>query len=93
MLQFKASKQEVIKIHQVVKRAASFDDTIDFATTQMDLEACHCNGNPLDLNKLLTFDIYNLMHDVYGIRRNLDRQTGELTNCFVPRSSAKEKYI
>ena len=53
----------------------------------MDLSACHANGNPLDFKKLLEADNFNFLHDVYGIVKNMDRSTGKLRNCFVPRSS------
>lgn len=51
----------------------------------MDIEATHCNGCPLKLDKLLAADNFNFMHDVTGIHRHLDRETGKLTDCFLPR--------
>lgn len=54
----------------------------------MDLSATHANGNPLRLDALLVADDFNLLHDVLGIRRHLDRETGKLTGCFRPRYSA-----
>lgn len=56
---------------------------------QMDLSAAHANGNPLRLDELLEADDFNLLHDVLGIRRHLDRETGKLTGCFSPRFSAR----
>ena len=53
----------------------------------MDLTVCHLNGHPLDLPRLLAFPLGDFGHDVNGIRRHLDRQTGELTGGFQPRSS------
>lgn len=53
----------------------------------MDLTACHANGCPLDLDKLLEFDVFNFCHDVLGILDHLDRKTGKLTNSFFPRSA------
>lgn len=53
--------------------------------TRMDLIACHSNGCPLDYAKLLEFDLFNLAHDILGIGRHLNRITGQLENCFVPR--------
>jgi hypothetical protein len=55
----------------------------------MDIEAAHCNGNPLKLKELLEADDSNFMHDVLGIRRHINRKTGELEDCFVPRYAAK----
>lgn len=54
----------------------------------MDIEATHCNGNPLKLRELLESENFNFLHDMIGIQRNLNRQTGKLENCFVPRYSA-----
>lgn len=57
---------------------------------QMDLVATHNHGCRLDLTKLQAADDFNLTHDVGGIRRHLDRETGELRNCFWPRCAAKD---
>lgn len=53
----------------------------------MDLEAAHCNGCILRLDDLLDANDGEFMHDLIGIQTNLNRETGELTNCFVPRFS------
>lgn len=55
----------------------------------MDLTAAHCNGTPLDLSALLAADDANFAHDVFGIRRHLNRKTGKLENCFSPRFSQR----
>ena len=54
----------------------------------MDVDACHSNGCPLQLQALLDADDFNFAHDVFGIRRNINRQTGQLMNCFWPRYAA-----
>lgn len=51
----------------------------------MDITACHCVGCPLDLEGLLTAKPSDLIHDVAGIIANINRETGELENSFVPR--------
>jgi hypothetical protein len=56
---------------------------------EMDIQVAHSNGNPLDFKKLLSFDDVNFLHDIDGIRRNLNRETGELEDCFLPRCSLK----
>lgn len=61
----------------------------DYMSTNMDITAVHANGNPLDLQKLLTFDDFSFAHDVFGISRHIDRNTGKLMNCFLPRCSVK----
>ena len=43
---------------------------------------------PLNLDLLLEIDDANFAHDVFGIMRHLDPKTGELRDCFVPRTAA-----
>ena len=57
-------------------------------SVMMDIEACH-NGNPLMLAELLNADVWDFAHDVFGIQENIDRTTGKLMNCFVPRYSVR----
>jgi hypothetical protein len=85
----KATIEDVLKISKIVKLARSLDPTLDTLRTQMDLEACHSTC-PLDLDRMLTAKQSDLMHDIGGIRRHLDRDTGELRDCFVPRFAAAE---
>jgi len=56
----------------------------------MDLNACHSNGCPLDLPSLLVGNMEDFGHDVGGIQKYIDRETGKLTQCFVPRHAKKE---
>lgn len=51
----------------------------------MDMAACHASGNPLRLADMVKADDFNLFHDVAGISRHIDRETGELLNFFSPR--------
>lgn len=55
----------------------------------MDVTAVHANGNPLRLTELRDADEANFGHDVFGIRRHLNRETGQLGGCFVPRFSRR----
>jgi hypothetical protein len=52
----------------------------------MDLSAVHAH-TPLRLEELAAADDFDLVHDVGGIYRHLDRETGELGGCFLPRFS------
>lgn len=62
---------------------------VDRLSTMMDLEACHCNGCPLDLISLLeAAGDADLAHDVAGITRHLNRETGRLEDYFRPRYAA-----
>lgn len=58
---------------------------------EMDLAACVANGCPLRLADLLKADDANFAHDTFGIRANLNRDTGRLENCFSPRYSVPAK--
>lgn len=51
----------------------------------MDIAATHLNGCELNLQELLEFPDFSLIHDVTGIVRHLDRRTGALKNSFRPR--------
>ena len=71
---------------RAIARAATNGVPIpDNQTLQMDLTAAHLNGCPLDLAKLESFRDSDFGHDVYGIQRFIDRASGALTGCFVPR--------
>lgn len=73
---------------RAVAMAKELNIQYDKMTATMDIDACHNNGNPLKLAELLNADNTNFAHDVFGIRANINRKTGELENCFVPRYSA-----
>ena len=94
MIEWNASKHECDLIRKIVIRAVEDLDIQPngngdtFMSLLMDIEAVHCNGNPLKLKELLNADDYNFLHDVHGIRGNIDRRTGALLNCFSPRYSA-----
>lgn len=86
------SKKELLLVRRIAKRMAKKAKEIgiknfDRTSCEMDIVACHANGNPLDLEKLLNADYFNLFHDVNGIRNHIDRKTGKLKDCFVPRCS------
>lgn len=53
----------------------------------MDITAVHANGNPLRLQDLLKFPEFDFIHDIAGIASHLNRKTGKLEHCFLPRSS------
>lgn len=57
----------------------------DMTSLAMQVIACHLNGCPLKLQALLDADNFNFSHDVFGIANHIDRKTGKLTRCFLPR--------
>jgi hypothetical protein len=80
-------KEELLLISQIAKRAKRAGNPDDLITINMDIEAAHKEA-PLDLQALLAADDFNFNHDVFGIRKYMDRTTGKLTNCFSPRFTA-----
>ena len=91
MIDFSVSKKEYEIIVKIAHRFQSIMEGMqlvppEFQDILMDLSAVQ-NKNPLKLQELLNADGPNFTHDVGGIRKNLNRTTGELENCFVPRFS------
>ena len=84
MIDWNTTKEERLIIFQISSRAVSLIGA-DLLTTTMDIVAVHLNGCPLDLNELAAADDFSFIHDIEGIARHLDRATGRLQNCFVPR--------
>lgn len=83
-----ASTEDIINIEKIADRAEKLTTVKDRLNLTMDITACHLNGCALNLEKLLSADDFNFLHDLYGISNNLDRTTGKLMNCFLPRCSA-----
>lgn len=91
-LNFKVTDSERTAILLIVSRAAKLcgfrNDTARKLNLQMDITACHCNGCPLDLDKLLAANDTTFLHDIAGITVAINRSTGQLENCFVPRCAS-----
>ncbi len=86
-----ATSEEKDIIAKIAKRAINMMTKnkahYDLLSMNMDLCATHLNGTSIDFKKLEGFDDFNFAHDIYGIVTNLNRETGELENCFLPRSA------
>ena len=86
-----ATLEEMELISKIADRAVALADGVGYhinkMQTVMDIEACHCNGNPLQLEELLNADDFNFVHDVWGIRKHINRNNGKLEDFFVPRFS------
>jgi hypothetical protein len=86
---FAVSRADHLLIAQIAERALPLyqivGDEKPAMHALMDLTACHANGCRLRLTDLLAADEVNFAHDIFGIRRHLDRTTGKLLDCFVPR--------
>lgn len=91
MVSFDVSKRDRHLISDIVDRAMVLAEKAGAPrhrmTLEMDITAVHANGRPLRLVELASADDFNLAHDVFGIEKHLDRQTGTLGGCFVPRFS------
>lgn len=89
---FDVSQLERALINKIVGRAMRLckSEGVDYSQRdcEMDITACHANGNPLDLHRLLEAPVDTFGHDVFGIRRFINRRDGTLTKMFSPRCSA-----
>lgn len=87
--QFSATREQVRIISKIAARAAmmakEFGVQYEHVDAFMDLDACISNGCPLKLDELLVTDDGNFGHDVFGIRRHINRDTGQLEGGFFPR--------
>lgn len=83
------SEDDAAMIQAIVGRAEKDLLVGDRMTLVMDLTACHANGTPIDLVALVLADYFTFSHDVCGIQRHINRETGQLEDCFVPRTAAK----
>lgn len=81
-------REQIILISQIAARAVRMakEHGARYAHLDavMDIEHAH-KQHPLDLAELLRADDGNFAHDVFGIRRHMDRTTGKISGCFLPR--------
>lgn len=90
-IDFTLNNAERYLVDKIVDRAvkiAGGPRKCDKLSLTMDIAAVHCNGNPLRLEEMLRADDFNLAHDVFGIQRHLNRETGKLGGHFLPRFSS-----
>lgn len=78
------TKKDLSIIEKIVKRYIDIHKKNDAIDVKMAVCCVHYN-TPLKLQKLLDTDYYNFFHDLNGIHSCLNRETGELTNYFLPR--------
>jgi hypothetical protein len=74
-------KRIVDRAEQLARR---FKQQTPRAAIVLDLVMAH-RMQPLDLKMLLAADDGNFAHDVFGIMRHIDRNSGVMRDCFVPR--------
>lgn len=79
------TRHEATLIQVIAKRATGLLPNVSIMQVAMDVSAVHLNGCPLRLEELAEAENFHFAHDVVGILRHLDRETGQLRDCFVPR--------
>lgn len=91
---FMITKDDRALVRQIVDRFAEAAsdlgdqrDLDELRAVSMDLVACHANGCPMDFQRLLDAPDFDFFHDIDGIQRHIDRATGELGDCFLPRTA------
>ena len=93
-VQFAVLNEDENRIMQKILRRAeqlgvkNNGSRFDAMSLEMDLLAVHAR-TPLRLDDLANSGSFTFLHDVLGIVRHLNRRTGLLENCFVPRSAAR----
>ena len=89
MITFSVAPLEHAIILKIVDRAMGFFHADRRHDLMMDITATHANGCPLQLDQLLECEDFDFVHDIAVIRRHLDRETGHLKDCFVPRTAVQ----
>lgn len=91
-VKFNATPEEIADVNAIVTRivpklCSIVDENAgDLSlSTRMDLIATHANGCPMDFDRMRKGDDFNILHDIGGIRKNLNRETGRLEGMFLPR--------
>lgn len=85
MISLDTTTKDTKTILAIVKRVTEKIVGIDSLSLTMDISAVHVNGCPLRLKDLLKADDFNFWHDIFGIQKHINRATGQLNNCFIPR--------
>ncbi len=90
MINWKVKTEDYEIIVKIVDRVKALTHAREYLSypaidCEMDLIACHMNGMPLKLEEMLAMPEGDFVHDVWGILKHINRQTGQIENCFVPR--------
>jgi hypothetical protein len=94
ILNFNITTEDRNTIAQIGDRfdaiATRLGRNVDRLGIELDVIFCHLNDVKLDLDRLLSADDSNFVHDVAGINRHIDRKTGKLQDCFYPRFAVRQ---
>ena len=90
----KISRDEMDLINKIADRGIAMTkklggSDLNKMDVAMDLSAAHITC-PLNLNEFLNAKDGDFGHDFYGIRRYINRHTGQL-GCFLPRCAAAQR--
>lgn len=88
----KINRDDCKLVHDIALRYINQVPHDSLLAVTMDLEACHIYC-PLILPELLSAKDSDFFHDVCGIIRHLDRETGNLKNNFLPRYARGENEL
>lgn len=90
-ISFDVSDEEKALIAKIAQRAQDYAHSIGhkllWTDLMLDLAATHANGNPLRLREMADADNFNFVHDIFGIMKHINRETGQLMDGFRPRFS------
>lgn len=90
-VKFDISNEDRKYVNIIIDRACALKlVAIDIQSSRMDLIATHANGCPMDFKRMAEADDFNFTHDFCGIANRIDRTTGKLTLCFLPRFARKQ---
>lgn len=87
-ISFTTSREDLELIYQIAVRAVGLAKELGInyqhEDAMMDLSVTHASGCRLNLQALLDADDGNFGHDVFGIRKHVNHETGKLKG-FRPR--------
>jgi len=88
MIEFvKFTDEEQGSVDRIVDRAKDLVPNVSPLEVRMDISVVHAQTS-LRLGEFASADAGNFGHDLFGILTHLNRLTGELEDCFVPRFAA-----
>lgn len=90
-INFTSTREDDILISKIAGRGHAINPLVRLVSIAMDVTAVHLNGCPLRLQDLLDSKNSDFIHDIAGIRDNINTLTGELDEGFFPKFAKKRK--
>lgn len=85
-INFEVPDSDQVFVDAILRRAKVTGEAL--RTLELDIKATHLNGTPLKLKQLAEAPPSDFYHDISGIQRHINRETGKLDPKFSPRHSA-----